>query len=615
VNTLNEALSYANKGIRVIPIQPGTKHPGINNWTTQATTNPTTIRQWWTGPYKGWGVGIVTGRATNKQFFVLDIDEHDPQQSGHDTLADLETEHGKLPETITVLTPTGGKHLYYSTPIPIRNDAGRRLGPGLDIRGDGGQVLAPPTIHPNGQPYTFEHGYSIQEHPLAEAPEWLIQRLTTEPTVDNHRPRDTDLFLTDPNSPSARYNNQTTWNQLLTTDGWTYVYSGKDGTEYWRRPGKTQGISASVNHNGNDALIIFTTNAPIPPGGYSRFGYYAATQHGGSWKHAAAAYTQTNPTPTTHTPDELLNQLINWQDFWKQDHTTEDWLAYPLIARSRQTALFAVSKMGKSYLTLATVAALATGRSILGRPPQPPINVLYLDYEMVQADLYERLEALGYTEDDDLTHLHYALLPNLPPLNTYQGAAELTKLAELVQAQVVVIDTTGRAIEGEENSADTYREYARTTGLALKTKGIAVLRTDHAGKDKGKTQGQRGSSAKNDDVDIVYRMDREAHTITLTRIFTRIGWCPAEVTLHEDPDDPTTPIKLHEPMETFPADVYDLARTLCHTIPGLRPGHKPPGRPTIRKALKEAGIKARNDKLSKALRAIELGRLRDPLAD
>jgi hypothetical protein len=44
MNTLNEALSYATKGIRVIPIQPGTKHPGINNWTTQATTNPTTIR-------------------------------------------------------------------------------------------------------------------------------------------------------------------------------------------------------------------------------------------------------------------------------------------------------------------------------------------------------------------------------------------------------------------------------------------------------------------------------------------------------------------------------------------------------------------------------------------
>jgi hypothetical protein len=615
MNSLDHALSYAAKGIRVIPIRPGTKSPSIENWTTQATTNPDTITQWWTTTYKGWGVGIVTGRATNRQFFVIDIDEHDPQQSGHDTLADLENEHGKLPDTITVLTPTGGKHLYYSTPIPIRNDAGRRLGPGLDIRGDGGQVLAPPTIHPNGHPYQFEHGYSIHEHKLAEAPDWLIQRLTTEPKVDKQRTTDTDHFLNDPNSPSARYNASTTWQQLLTADGWTHVYNGKDGTEYWRRPGKTQGISASVNHNGNDALIVFTTNANIPEGGYSRFGYYAQTQHGGSWKQAAHTYTQTNPTPTTHTPDELLSQLINWQDFWKQDHTTEDWLAYPLIARSRQTALFAVSKMGKSYLTLATVAALATGRSILGRPPQPPINVLYLDYEMVQADLYERLEALGYDDTTNLTHLHYALLPQLPPLNTYQGAAELLKLAELVQAQAVIIDTTGRAVEGEENSADTYREFARTTGLALKSKGIALLRTDHAGKDKGKTQGQRGSSAKNDDVDIVYRMDREAHTITLTRIFSRISWVPQEVTLTEDPDDPNTPIKLHQPIEAFPLDVYELARTICTNIPTIRPGHKPPGRPTLRKLLAEAGIKARNDKLSKALRAIELGRLRDPLAD
>ena len=200
-NVLQHALSYAAKGIRVIPIRPGTKSPSIENWTTQATTNPDTITQWWTTTYRNWGVGIVTGRATNRQFFVIDIDEHDPQQSGHDTLADLENEHGKLPDTITVLTPTGGKHLYYSTPIPIRNDAGRRLGPGLDIRGDGGQVLAPPTIHPNGQPYQFEHGYSINEHRLAEAPNWLIERLTTEPKVDKQRPTDTDHFLNDPNSP------------------------------------------------------------------------------------------------------------------------------------------------------------------------------------------------------------------------------------------------------------------------------------------------------------------------------------------------------------------------------------------------------------------------------
>jgi hypothetical protein len=150
---------------------------------------------------------------------------------------------------------------------------------------------------------------------------------------------------------------------------------------------------------------------------------------------------------------------------------------------------------------------------------------------MIEADLYERLEQFGYTEDDDLSHLHYALIPNLPSLNTTEGASAILKLVELTKAEVVVIDTTGRAIDGEENSADSYREFARTTGLMLKRANVACVRTDHAGKDGGKKQGQRGSSAKNDDVDIVYRLDKSDDGLTLKRTHTRISWVPETVSL------------------------------------------------------------------------------------
>jgi hypothetical protein len=107
-----------------------------------------------------------------------------------------------------------------------------------------------------------------------------------------------------------------------------------------------------------------------------------------------------------------------------------------------------------------------------------------------------------------------------------------------------VIDTTGRAIEGEENSADSYREFARTTGLALKRAGIACVRTDHAGKDGGKKHGQRGSSAKNDDVDIVYRLDKTDDGLTLERTHTRISWVPAKVELIVEEFDDITTIRL-----------------------------------------------------------------------
>ena len=613
MSILTDALSYANKGIRVIPIKHGTKIPVIKAWPTEATNNPTLVTQWFTTTYKGCGVGIATGRAGTTQFFVLDVDDKDGKL-GSEVLHELELEHGKLPDTVTVLTPTGGRHLYFTTTAHITNDAGKRLGAGLDIRGDGGYVMAPPSTHPNGKTYTFETGYSINDIKPANAPDWLIQRLTFKPPIDKQKPKHTDDFLNDPNLPSTRYNNTTTWTNLLTNDGWTHSHSGDNGTEYWTRPGKSKGVSASVNHNGNDSLIVFSSNAPIPEGGYSRFGYYAQTQHQGDWKKATATYLGHNPTPIAATQDELLNQLINWQEFWNQDHTLEDWIAYPLIARSRQTALFAVAKVGKSYLALACVAALATGKPIFGRPKQPPINVLYLDYEMSMGDLIERLERLGYNEDDDLTKLHYALIPNLPPLNTYEGAASVMKLVELTQAEVVVIDTTGRAVEGEENSADTYREFARTTGLALKAKGIALLRTDHAGKDKGKS-GQRGSSAKNDDVDLVYQMEREAHIIKLTRIFSRIAWAPAEIELLEEQHtEDIYHLRLPDSDRTFTEKQYDLAKQILTAFPEIKPGQRHKSTRAFRKLLAERGIKATTANIRPALDAIHLGKLHDPLA-
>ena len=145
------------------------------------------------------------------------------------------------------------------------------------------------------------------------------------------------------------------------------------------------------------------------------------------------------------------------------------------------------------------------------------------------------------------------------------------KLVELTGAQVVVIDTTGRAVEGEENSADTYREFARTTGLSLKAAGIAMLRTDHAGKDKGKS-GQRGSSAKNDDVDLVYHMERDNHTIKLTRLFSHITWAPIEVELIEETLEDTHPLTLKDVNQSFTAKQYELAKAILHHFPDIRPG-------------------------------------------
>lgn len=239
------------------------------------------------------------------------------------------------------------------------------------------------------------------------------------------------------------------------------------------------------------------------------------------------------PEPPTE-PDAPI--VLDWGEFWRTDHATEDWLIEPLLPTGRAVAIWAPAKTGKSLVLLSAVAAACTGRSVWGLPARPPVRILYLDYEMTPADLKERLELLGYGPDDDLSNLRYALIPSLPPLDTAEGGQALLELAQAEDVQGVIADTFGRATQGDENDADTLRAYYRHTGSLLKKHGIASGRLDHAGKDV--ERGQRGTSAKNDDVDVVWRLSRTDDGVGLLRTHSRMTWVPERIDLirHESPD-------------------------------------------------------------------------------
>jgi hypothetical protein len=104
-NPLPTALDYAAKGWRIVPIRPGEKRPALTNWQNIASADPELITEWFTGPYKDHGIGIATGPETG--FFVLDVDITDTK-AGDETLADLEEQYGRLPETLMSITGSGG---------------------------------------------------------------------------------------------------------------------------------------------------------------------------------------------------------------------------------------------------------------------------------------------------------------------------------------------------------------------------------------------------------------------------------------------------------------------------------------------------------------------------
>ncbi len=112
-------------------------------------------------------IGIVTGMVS--RLVVLDID---PRHDGVDTLVQLEREHGPLPHSVEALTGGGGRHVYFLHPgEAMRNKVG--LAAGIDLRGDGGLVVAPPSIHPSGRSYAWEVSHHPNETPLAAMPLWL----------------------------------------------------------------------------------------------------------------------------------------------------------------------------------------------------------------------------------------------------------------------------------------------------------------------------------------------------------------------------------------------------------------------------------------------------------
>ncbi len=161
------ALAYVSRGWRVIPCAPKGKTPLTAHGLKDATTDPGVVRRWW-DRWPSANIGVATGEQSG--FFVFDVDG----EEGEETLKALIEKHSAMPQTVEARTGGGGRHLFFRHPgATLRNSAGK-LGPGLDIRANGGYIIVPPSIHPNGKPYKWRMGHSPDGLPIADPPPWLL---------------------------------------------------------------------------------------------------------------------------------------------------------------------------------------------------------------------------------------------------------------------------------------------------------------------------------------------------------------------------------------------------------------------------------------------------------
>ncbi len=177
-------LDLAARGWALFPVLPGRKQPAIPAWESRATTDERTIVDYFR-THPGHNAGIACGPSG---LYVLDCDTPKPDapdqdRDGWDVLTGLADGRGGLPDTWTVTTPSGGRHLYFRAPATRLGNTAKSLGPMLDSRGHGGQVLAPGSRLPNG---AYELADDTDPPPL---PGWLVWHLSVRGSVAVSGPR------------------------------------------------------------------------------------------------------------------------------------------------------------------------------------------------------------------------------------------------------------------------------------------------------------------------------------------------------------------------------------------------------------------------------------------
>ncbi len=163
---LEAAIGYARRGFTIFPVVPGGKKP-VLSWGAEATKDEVTIRRWWE-QNPGYNIGIVTGAKSG--VVVIDFDTEDAWATGQ-----------KMGLPTTPLVKTGkGYHVYCKHQDGVRNFQKRGDLPGIDLRGEGGYVVAPPSVHETGERYSWVQGHGLDDIELGEMPSWISPKAADE---------------------------------------------------------------------------------------------------------------------------------------------------------------------------------------------------------------------------------------------------------------------------------------------------------------------------------------------------------------------------------------------------------------------------------------------------
>lgn len=305
------ALAAHAAGVAVLPVRAdGSKMPALRTWKPYQTTLPSLAEiEAWFGTGTQSGIFVVAGPVSGD----LEVFEVESEALGQAFAAAAQaTGLGPLWERVTAgycsASPRGGWHILWRCPEAGRSAAlarrpkpdADRAHPGdttevlIEVRGAGGGAIEPPSngrVHPDGGAYVQLAGAfaTIQTISPEERAAWLTLARTFDEMPPPPPRKPPGRAPAQGDRPGDAYNATADVVALLEQHGWQTVYE-RNGTTYVRRPGKSHGISASVNHQGSGLLYVFSSSTAFEAGrSYDAFGAYVVLEHGGDFATATRA--------------------------------------------------------------------------------------------------------------------------------------------------------------------------------------------------------------------------------------------------------------------------------------------------------------------------------------
>jgi len=455
INIIDAALKYANRGWAVLPIHtPGAngscscgrsdcdspgKHPRTMNGLRDATTDEATIKKW----FNRWptaNIGIATGAESG--LVVIDVDGDEGSESWHE----LQSRHGTLPDTITAKTARGF-HIYLKHPGGYVKPSASAVGKGIDVRGDGSYIVAPPSTHASGKQYMWELSGNPDEVELADMPEWLVESIRA--------PRNET-------SPIPEVIKEGSRNETLTSLAGSL-----------RHRGMPEGVILEV-------LLTVNKRHCAPPLPEQEI------------KSIARSVGRYHPLFTTSPSFNNMCDMMKLRVSRLSDGSEPEPMRFLLedfIPEGYPTMLYGDGGQGKSLLALHLGCSVAAGVPFLGKTVVKG-NVLYCDFELDEREqkrrAYKAARGLGLARPPEGL-LYFS--PSMQEGSVTDLSAIIKKLAEVVKDNdiaLTIVDSFGAAVAGDPESARDVTAFFRKL-RQLKT----VLILDHQAKGgenyKGKT--------------------------------------------------------------------------------------------------------------------------------